>query len=287
MGIKALVIRGIKGLNEMLRAVFLLVFLLYSGFAWAGGDVLYGLERGAGWEAEDTLKTEALALVQKDDKNAFSYSKLVLPSALIVSGSTGLYFKGVRSFNIKVRSGMHDMRQGRYFRLDDYLQYLPVASNLGIGFLGAKARHSFSDRLIITTASYISLGIMVNSLKYTICEMRPDGSRANSFPSGHTATAFMGAELVRLEYGAAYGAGAYIVAGAVGFLRVYNNRHWVTDVIAGAGVGILSARIGYWMLPFNRRLLGLNKKSSAPVLAACPSYDPFTGSYGAAIAFRF
>ena len=136
-------------------------------------------------------------------------------------------------------------RQGRYFRLDDYLQYLPVASNLGIGFLGAKARHSFSDRLIITTASYISLGIMVNSLKYTICEMRPDGSRANSFPSGHTATAFMGAELVRLEYGAAYGAGAYIVAGAVGFLRVYNNRHWVTDVIAGAGVGILSARISY------------------------------------------
>lgn len=267
----------------MRRIIFLFIFLLSSGFAKAGGGALGLLEEKG--VAEDT--TDLLVAARQNNKNSFSYSKLVLPSALIATGSTGLYFNGVKSFNTKVRSKMRDIRQERYFRLDDYLQYLPVASNLGIGFLGAKAKHSFSDRLIITAASYISLGIMVNSLKYAICETRPDGSSANSFPSGHTATAFMGAELVRLEYGTAYGVGAYLAAGTVGILRVYNNRHWVTDVIAGAGVGILSARIGYWVLPLNRRLFGLDKKSSAPVFSASPSFDPVSGSYGAAFALRF
>ena len=48
---------------------------------------------------------------------------------------------------------------------------------------------------------------------------------------------------------------AYTAAITVGVLRVYNNKHWFTDVFAGAGVGILSARIGYWMLPYTRKFM--------------------------------
>ena len=54
----------------------------------------------------------------------------------------------------------------------------------------------------------------------------------------------MGAELVRMEYGGWYGIGAYTIAVGVGFMRMYNGRHWLHDVVAGAGVGILSARVG-------------------------------------------
>ena len=67
-------------------------------------------------------------------------------------------------------------------------------------------------------------------------------------PSGHTATAFAGAELLRLEYKEVspwYGFAGYVVATATGTLRVLNNRHWVSDVVAGAGFGILSARLSY------------------------------------------
>ncbi len=126
------------------------------------------------------------------------------------------------------------------------------------------------------------MGILVNSLKYTVCEMRPDGSRRNSFPSGHTATAFLGAELVRIEYGWGWGAAAYTAAAATGFLRMYNEKHWFHDVIAGAGIGILSARVAYWLLPWEQKQLG--KISFLPYFA--PYADGET-SAGLALSYKF
>ena len=81
---------------------------------------------------------------------------------------------------------------------------------------------------------------------------RPDGSSRNSFPSGHTATAFMGAEFLRKEYWDVspwIGVAGYAVAAGTGFFRMYNNRHWLTDVLTGAGIGILSTQAAYWLYP--------------------------------------
>ena len=138
---------------------------------------------------------------------------------------------------------------------DNYLQYLPAAVDAGFGAAGLGGGN-FSEHLAAVLTAYAAEAVMVNGLKYSLCRMRPDGSRANSFPSGHSATAFTGAELVRLEYGPWWGAGAYLVAAGTGFLRIYNNRHWFTDVLAGAGIGILSANIAYRLLPLERRWLG-------------------------------
>jgi hypothetical protein len=79
--------------------------------------------------------------------------------------------------------------------------------------------------------------------------MRPDGSTANSWPSGHTATSFVGATILHKEYGLTrspwYSVAGYGVATATGVMRVLNNRHWISDVMSGAGIGILSAELGY------------------------------------------
>ena len=80
---------------------------------------------------------------------------------------------------------------------------------------------------------------------------------------GFTATAFTGAELVRMEYGWGYGAAAYAMAATTGYLRVYNKRHWVGDVMTGAGVGILCADAGYWMLPVWKRLFKTDRRDAA------------------------
>ena len=80
-------------------------------------------------------------------------------------------------------------------------------------------------------------------------------------------------DLIREEYGAAYGIAAYGVATGVAFLRLYNGRHWLNDVIAGAGVGILSARIGYWMLPLYRKWFNWNSHRPGVTAAAVPGYD--------------
>jgi membrane-associated phospholipid phosphatase len=98
-------------------------------------------------------------------------------------------------------------------------------------------------------------------------------------------TAFAGAELVRTEYGWVAGACAYAVATTVGFMRMYNNRHWFNDVVAGAGFGILAARIGYWLLPLNRHIFKIPRKGQA--LIATPVYDSASGTLGLSCAMQF
>ena len=223
-----------------------------------------------------------------DSSTRFRATQLIVPGVLVTAGALGIrsgLYTG--SINRNVRATMADWRGEHYIHVDDYLQYLPVVSYVGLGLAGAKAKHNFKEHLLVTATSYIAMGIMVNVVKYSVKELRPDGSAYNSFPSGHTATAFMGAELVRSEYGLGYGVAAYTVACGIGVLRLYNNRHWLSDVLAGAGIGILSARIGYWMLPVNRRLFGMERRRNPVAMATAPFYDWQTHAVGGTLAFRF
>lgn len=225
-----------------------------------------------------------------DNTVRFRPVQLILPASLITVGALGLTVPKFKSWNREVRDGLADWRNGHYFRADDYLQYLPVVSHLGLSLLGAKAKHSYVERICVLGTSYAAMGILVNAMKYTVKERRPGGSSRNSFPSGHTATAFMGAELVRMEYKDAslwYGVGAYAIACGVGFLRLYNERHWCNDVLAGAGIGILSARVGYWLLPFERKLFRLDRKKRAVNIVVCPYYDAGSRACGGMLSACF
>ena len=132
----------------------------------------------------------------------------------------------------------------------------PLVANWVMKAAGVKSRSKL-ERMLTANAMALSISFGASELlKHTIHETRPDRSDRHSFPSGHTATAFLGAELVRLEYGAWAGAGAYAVATLTAAMRVYNNWHWFNDLLGGAAIGIVSANIGYWLLPLERRLLG-------------------------------
>lgn len=211
--------------------------------------------------------------------------QLILPVALVAVGAFGVENGWACSVKNGVRDDFQELRSDCRFRADDYFQYLPVAAHVGMGFLGAKARHPFRERIAVTATAYAAMGLMVNATKYAVREKRPDSEARNSFPSGHTATAFMGAELVRKEYGNAYGVGAYAFATGIAFLRLYNDRHWLNDIIAGAGVGILSAHIGYWLLPLERRWFGWTDSSAAVVVA--PVCNPIDWNFGFALTACF
>lgn len=187
----------------------------------------------------------------------FKLGELIMPLSLIGAGTLG-FVEPVRSSRYEVRDFLNEWRGDHRTEVDDYLQYVPLASVYGFSLLGAEAKHNYIDRTLELATAYVAVGVIVNGIKYTVRAPRPDGSSNNSFPSGHTSTTFMGAELVRIEYGEEHpwlAVGAYTIAAATGVLRVYNERHWFTDVFAGAGVGILSARIGYWMLPYTKRVM--------------------------------
>jgi membrane-associated phospholipid phosphatase len=110
--------------------------------------------------------------------------------------------------------------------------------------------------------------------KITIGRERPDKSNTKSFPSGHTETAFVAAEFLYQEYkdkSIWIGIGGYSVATFVGIARVYNNRHWVSDVVAGAGIGILSTKAVYWVYPHLQKTLG--KKDTSLNTFVLPGYS--------------
>lgn len=162
-------------------------------------------------------------------------------------------------------------------RADDYLQYAPEAVMLGMKAFGVEGRSSWGRMLASDAFSALLMGGVVNTLKQTTHVVRPDGSNNHSFPSGHTATAFMTATMLTKEYGHKspwIGIGAYTVASATGLMRMANNKHWLSDVLTGAGIGILSTEVGYYFADLLFRDKGIRHTDGAytPDRMEAPSF---------------
>jgi hypothetical protein len=133
--------------------------------------------------------------------------------------------------------------------IDDYTQFFGPMMTVGLKLGGIEGRSDWARFGTSALLGYAVMAGIVNGVKYTAKEMRPDGSTANSWPSGHTATSFVGATILHKEYGLThspwYSVAGYSIATATGIMRVLNNRHWVSDVLSGAGIGIVSGELGY------------------------------------------
>ncbi len=258
----------------MIRITVIILFVLLAG--------TLAVMAQSGGKPADSLDTVAADTVRSAPLNPYKFrgTQLIAPGLLVGFGATGLFVNPVKEWNRDIRdyyNNDHIWEDRRQYRFDDYVQYVPLAAPYILKLCGVKSRHNYGEYTILLATSWLSMGIMVNALKYTVREMRPDGSSRNSWPSGHTATAFMGAELLRAEFWETspwIGVGGYLVASTVGFMRVWNNRHWMTDVLAGAGIGILSVRIAYWTFPPLQRLFfGKGDKEGGAYISAVPYYD--------------
>ena len=230
--------------------------------------------------------------------HAFKAQQLIVPGVLVAAGVSGLY-EPVRTWKVNVRDNIRELN-GNPLTADDYVQYMPAAGVLITNLLMPDEKYAVLDRVLLLGSSYALMAAMVNGIKYTVVSPRPGiydeyalygnprelspethPKSFNSFPSGHTATAFMGAELARLEYGEDYpliAVGAYALAAGTGFMRVWNERHWCTDVLSGAGLGILSARMAWWLLPYEKRIINKVFKNDVAVV-------PKTNGYHTELAF--
>lgn len=200
-----------------------------------------------------------------------AYRMLFIGAPLIVGG---VVMQAYDSDFRRLRNGY-----GRSFRhdYDDYLQYAPAGAMLALKACGVKSRSSWGRMLVSDAFTTGLMAIGVNSLKYTCRVMRPDGSSRNSFPSGHTATAFMTATMLHKEYGHRspwYSIGGYTVATLTGVTRQLNNRHWMSDIMVGAGIGILATELGYFLADLIFKEKGLNVYETFSVYDRyrCPSF---------------
>lgn len=233
----------------------------------------------------DEKKADTLE-IKSPEQLKFNKKQLIIPAVLITYGAIGLGSDFLQSVNSEIREEVKENIDSK-FTIDDFSQYLPAASIYGLDALGIKGKNNFRDKTIILATSYLIMGIIVESLKKITKVERPDGSSFNSFPSGHTATAFMGAELMYQEYKDVspwYGIAGYAVAAGTGVFRMYNNRHWLTDVVAGAGIGILSTKAAYWLYPTVNNFLS-SKKHKDRKSAFLPYYDGTQFGFGLVSSF--
>jgi membrane-associated phospholipid phosphatase len=153
-------------------------------------------------------------------------------------------------------------------RIDDYTQYAPAAAVYLLNLAGVKGKNNVINQTALLIKSEVLMTAIVFPLKRISGVPRPDSGQRTSFPSGHTAQAFVAATFLHKEYGHRsmwYSIGGYSVATFIGVMRVLNNRHWASDVLVGAGIGILSVNLVYLTHKFKwgkNRFTGL---SLAPV----------------------
>jgi hypothetical protein len=192
------------------------------------------------------VSTDSTAAKQKWYKTDTGTS-LIIAGGLIATG-TLMHFN--TSFKVGVRDDIQRYLPDFENDFDDYAQYAPYAAVFAFDAAGIRSQHS-SLRKVSTIGTAIAINLaVVQGMKYSIAEPRPDGSSNNSFPSGHTATAFMGAHLFHKEYkhkSPFYSIAAYTLATVTGVFRQLNNRHWVSDVFAGAGIGIGTTELAYFL----------------------------------------
>ncbi len=226
--------------------------------------------------------TDSIAKFDNDTLNLkFKYKSLIIPAVFIGYGIIGLESGQIKGFNSGIREEVTEDIDEK-ISIDDFSQYVPIASVYGLSALGIRSKNNYKDKTIILATSYLLMGLTVNAFKKTASVERPDGSSFNSFPSGHTATAFMGAEMMMQEYkneSVWYGISGYVVATGTGVFRMYNNRHWLSDVVAGAGIGILSAKAGYWLFPYVSKIFKSNKNKTTQTVFI-PSYNGKNVGFG-------
>lgn len=172
----------------------------------------------------------------------------IAPAALFTAGSSIAAIPSLRKLETRVYDGFNPKRA--FTHVDDYTQYLPALAVFTLDATGLKGRTKPQQQLLLYALGNVTATAIVQPMKRIIGRERPNKSDFHSFPSGHTSTAFVAAEFLHQEYGHYspwISVAGYATAAATGYLRLYNNQHWLGDVLAGAAIGMASTKFIYWM----------------------------------------
>ena len=197
------------------------------------------------------------------------------PAALISYGALSFVVHPVRRIDYYFDDKIAETVPNFHTRAESYFEFVPVIIVYGLNLAGNEGNNRFIDRTALLGLSAGIAGLSTTILKYSTHRERPNRSDNLSFPSAHTTAAFAGAEFLAQEYGDKspwYTIAGYTIAVGTGAFRMYNRDHWFSDVVAGAGFGILSTKAAYLVYPWLRNKLTHTDKQGRSTMLM-PNYQ--------------
>ena len=200
----------------------------------------------------DTLSTKSYAInpIQNQAVRPQWIKGAIVPAGLIIAGTITLLPEPYCLLSkYKIQEQVIQPFPGMDTPVDNYLQYAPLVALFGLKAAGVKSRSDFVNQMVIAAKAELLMGVIVHGMKNWIRIERPNGIGMNTMPSGHTAQAFVAATILDMEYRDTspwISIGGYAVATTTALGRMVNNKHWISDVLIGAGIGIFSAKVVYY-----------------------------------------
>jgi len=207
---------------------------------------------------------------------------LVVPAALISYGALSFIVDPIRRLDYSTNNEIQKTDPNFSSKAENYFQFAPVILTYGLNFVGISGKNTFIDRTALLGLSGGILGVSAYVTKHITHRLRPNGADYQSFPSGHTSTAFAGAEFMAQEFTGKskwYGILGYSIATTTGIFRLYNHDHWLSDVVAGAGYGVLSTKLSYLIYPYIRNALTHTDGKTGKKTMLTPTYQDGTMAF--------
>jgi hypothetical protein len=270
-------------LYATLKNIILALFCFVS--FEAGAQVLKG--DTAKKNIADTVKKDLFTAPDTVKKLHSNPLSLIPPGIGIVYGVSSFFIHPIRRVDYYVEGEIKKTNPTFSTNAESFFLVTPIVMVYGLDLIGVEGKNTFIDRTALLGLSGGILGLTGYVTKYTTHRLRPNKADYLSFPSGHTSIAFMGAEFLAQEYSEkspVYTIIGYSVAVTTGIFRLYNRDHWFSDVVAGAGFGVLSTKAAYLIYPYLRNALthkGKNGKSTMVM----PTYQ--NGTPGLSFAAQF
>jgi membrane-associated phospholipid phosphatase len=262
----------------MMKKIFCAVFLFVTIQANAQEIAVDTTKKNLG----DTIKKDLFTAPDTVPKLRSRALAFVPPLILIGYGAASFYVKPLRQLDYYVQNRVENSKPTFHSVAESYFQFAPVAAVYALNLAGVTGKNRLLDRTILLAMSSGFLAGSTRIVKNATHRLRPNGESYVSFPSGHTGTAFMGAEFLAQEYSGKsvwYGIGAYSLAAATGVFRMYNRNHWFSDTVAGAGFGILSTKAAYFVYPYVRDFLTAKGKDGKTATLMPTYQDGTVGMY--------
>jgi membrane-associated phospholipid phosphatase len=210
----------------------------------------------------EVKKKETVTPGKNQNEKYFSARSLIVPGVFAFYVGLKPAVKGIREVDKNIMSSVEKNYPDFHTNVADYLMWSPSASIYMMDAFHVKMKHNFVQHLILDAGSILITGGIGYAMRKIAVRIPVYNNKGTEFPSGHTANAFRGAEIIHQELKYSHPVlsySGYLVATSVGLLRIYNKNHLLTEVLAGAALGLVSTRLTYWI--FDK----LRKEKRSPV----------------------